>query len=59
VVVDLRKEVDDIWNLFRSKIIHNKWSSENVGITELVNGYTFSFGKRKAGVFRVKICLSD
>jgi hypothetical protein len=40
---DLGKEVDDIWGLFRSKIVHNKWSHENEGIVELVNNYTFSF----------------
>jgi hypothetical protein len=44
---DLNKEVDDIWKLFTSKIIHNKWSLENIGIVELVNEYTFSFWKAR------------
>jgi hypothetical protein len=45
---DLGKEVDDIWGLFRSKIVHNKWSHENEGIVELVNNYTFSFWKARS-----------
>ena len=44
---DLSKEIDDIWNLFRSKIIRNKRAFENVGIVELVNDYTFSFWKAR------------
>jgi hypothetical protein len=44
---DLSKEVDDIWSLFRRRIIYDSFSSDPVGIVELVDKYAFSSWKAR------------